>query len=196
MSPILTPEERLQAVHFLVPRLGQDINSWSAKAIPRAMTALLPVLDPSQASEIMRALPPAIAMEAVPNSDQDSAYLLTLTQVVETLARTGDPAAVEAFGQALAAKLRKRNKPVHRGALARAALPSSSAAIVMMRSRSSPTVAAATLVRGGDARANPTLRTGPRWQMPKARCDELWLHRTMRTGRGSPTRRCGSCTQA
>ena len=68
MSPILTTEERLQAVRYLVPLLGQDIDSWSAKAIPRAMAALLPMLDPSQASEAVRAVPPAIAMPPWPRA--------------------------------------------------------------------------------------------------------------------------------
>ena len=112
MSPSLTTEERLQAVRYLVPLLGQDIDSWSAKAIPRAMAALLPTLDSSQASEAVRAIPPAIAMAAVPKSDQDNAYLLALMQVVEMLASKGDRAAAAAFGQALAAELGQPQRTV------------------------------------------------------------------------------------
>ena len=62
MSPSLTSEERLQAVRDLVPLLGQDIDAWSAKAIPRALATLLPTLDSGQAAEAAKALPPAIAM--------------------------------------------------------------------------------------------------------------------------------------
>ena len=123
MSPILTREERLQAVHYLVPLLGQNINSWPAQAIPRAMTELLPKLDPSQVSEAVRAVPAAIAIAAVAKSDQGSAYLLGLIRVVETLARTGNPVATEAFSQALVAQFALPNKPVQRAALALAALP-------------------------------------------------------------------------
>ena len=123
MSPNLNREERQQAVQYLVPLLGQDFNSWSAKAMSRAMAALLPTLDPDQASEAVRAIPPAIAMVAVAKSDGDDSYLLALIQIVETLARTDDPAVVEAFGQALAAQLARTNQPAQRAALARAALP-------------------------------------------------------------------------
>ena len=76
---------RLSATWFLCS--GRTSTHWSAKAIPRAMAALLPTLDPGQASEAVRAMPPAIAMAAVAKSDQDNAYLLALMQVVETLAR-------------------------------------------------------------------------------------------------------------
>ena len=90
MSPSLTTEERLQALRYLVPLLGQDIDAWSAKAIPRAMATLVPTLNSSQASEAARAIPPAIAMAAVPKNDQNNAYLLALMQVVEMLASQGD----------------------------------------------------------------------------------------------------------
>ena len=61
MAPDLTAEERLQAVRTLAPLLGRDTDSWSAKAIPRAMVALLPRLDAGQAAEMLNAVPPAIA---------------------------------------------------------------------------------------------------------------------------------------
>ena len=54
---------------------------------------------------------------------ETTSYLLALIQIVETLARTDDPAVVEAFGQALAAQLARTNQPAQRAALARAALP-------------------------------------------------------------------------
>ena len=106
-------------------------------------------------------------------------------QVVETLARTGDQAAVAAFGQALAAQIANPTNRCQRAALARAALP----LLERRNGDSAPallaTVAAMTLVPE-ESGADPTLRTEPLWQMPKARCDKLWRHRTMRTQRGSP----------
>ena len=56
-------------------------------------------------------------------ADQDGAYLLSLMQVVETLASIGDQAAVAAFGQALARQLALPNQPRQHAALARAAVP-------------------------------------------------------------------------
>ncbi len=140
MSPILTTEERRHAARYLVPLLGQNIDSWSAKATPRAMAALLPTLDPGQASEAVRAIPPAIAIAAVSKSDQNSAYLLALMQVVEMIARTGDQAAAAAFGQALEVEIANRNEPFQRAALARAALP------LLERNGASATVLLATVV--------------------------------------------------
>jgi hypothetical protein len=87
------------------------------------MATLLPTLDSSQASEAVRAIPPAIAIAAVPKSDQNNAYLLALMQVGDMLASAGDQAVAAAFGQALAAQLSIRNEPFQRAALARAALP-------------------------------------------------------------------------
>jgi hypothetical protein len=123
-----------------VPLLGQNIDSWSAKATPRAMAALLPTLDPGQASEAVRAIPPAIAIAAVSKSDQNNAYLLALMQIIEMIARTGDQAAAAALGQALEAEIGNRNEPFQHAALARAALP------LLERNGASATVLLATVV--------------------------------------------------
>ena len=119
----LGKEERLQAVGYLVPRLGQELNSRSAKSIPRALRALLPLLDADQALEVAAAVPRAIRQAAVAKPDQDGAYLLSLMQVVETLAGIGDQETIAAFGEALAAQLGLPNEPRQQAALARAAAP-------------------------------------------------------------------------
>ncbi|MGH6919144.1 MAG: hypothetical protein ACREJ0_15735, partial [Geminicoccaceae bacterium] len=54
MAPDLTAEERLQAVRTLAPLLGRNTDSSLAKAIPRAMVALLPRLDVGQATEMLK----------------------------------------------------------------------------------------------------------------------------------------------
>ena len=184
MSPDLTGDERQKAIDYLAPLLGQDINSWSAKAIPHALAALLPTLNPNQVVEAVRPIPSAIAISAIAKNDQGSAYLLALNQVVETLGETGDPVAMEAFGQEMIAQLAQTNKPVQLAALARAAIP-----ILEQRNTNSEpalvsVVAAVALLPNEDPGSlEPAL--GPPWRRRKARCGRLL--------RGSPTRHCGFC---
>ena len=119
-APELGAEHRLQAARYLVPLLGQDIESWSSKAIPRALNALLPLVA-TEAPRIAGAMPRAIARAAVARADQDNAYLLALMQVAETFGGMDDPAAA-ALGRALAGQLLLSNER-QSAALARAALP-------------------------------------------------------------------------
>ena len=147
---------------------------------------------PSQASEAVRAIPPAIAMAAVAKSDQDSAYLLALIQVVETLARTGDPAAVAAFGQALAAQLALPNQPRQRAALARAAVPllesrnadSASALCLHGRSRDPPPGASARRPRPARRVASADAEGALRQAL--AARDDAQTERAVRRGAAAP----------
>ena len=124
MVPVLKPEDRLRAVQYLIPLLGQNTDSWGAKAAPRALTALMSKLDAGQAKEMLTAVPPGITISAsAAASSNDTSYLLTLMQVSETLANEGDKAAVEAFGQALINRFAAANEPIQRAALARATIP-------------------------------------------------------------------------
>jgi hypothetical protein len=122
MVPVLKPEERLRAVQYMIPLLGQNTDSWGAKAAPRALTALLPKLDPGQAEDVAPALPLAIVASAAA-SNNDSSYLLTLMQVLEEVAIIGEQAEVTAFGKALTRQFAAINEPLQRAALARAAIP-------------------------------------------------------------------------
>ena len=115
----LSKEERLQAVRYLAPLLGQGIDSRSAKSIPRVLGALLPLLDADQALEVAVAVPPAIRRAAVAKADQSGAYLLSLVQVVETLASIGDQGTLAAFGQALAEQLGNQTTRQHAALVAR-----------------------------------------------------------------------------
>ena len=121
MGPVLTHPERLQAVGYLVPLLGQDIDSWSSKAIPRALNALLPLVG-TEAPEIAGAMPRAIARAAVAKGDERSAHLLALMQVAETFGGMDDPAGATALSRALAAQLLLANER-QSAALTRAAVP-------------------------------------------------------------------------
>jgi hypothetical protein len=123
MGPDLTDAERRHAVGYLLPLLGQNPDLWSAKAVPRTLAALLPTLEPDQASATLSAVPEAIAAVAASNADSDSSYLLALMQVAETLADTGDQTAIAAFGQALTRQLSLPMDAVQRAALARATVP-------------------------------------------------------------------------
>jgi hypothetical protein len=122
LAPQLNAEERLQAIRYLVPRLGQESNAWTAQAVPRALTALLPKLEPGQLPEILQEVPWAIARSAGADPGESS-DLLALVQIAETLGEMGDPAVVAAFGQALTATLAQPHDPYQRAALARAAMP-------------------------------------------------------------------------
>jgi hypothetical protein len=120
MVPVLKPEERSRAMQYLIPLLGQNTDAWGAKAAPRALTALLPKLDPGQAEDVASAAPSVIATSAsAAASNNDSSYLLTLMQVPEEVASTGDQAAVTAFGQALTKQFAANNEPLQGAALAR-----------------------------------------------------------------------------
>jgi energy-coupling factor transporter ATP-binding protein EcfA2 len=121
MARTLTPEERLQTVRTLAPLLGQDIYSPWAKAIPRALLALVPMLDAGQAEAVWSAVPPAIARAAT--NDRDSSYLLALMRLAEALGDAEDEKITESFGQALTAQLAQPNEPPQRTALVRAAVP-------------------------------------------------------------------------
>lgn len=123
MAPILTPEERLEAGRTLAPLLGQDTDSWSAKAIPRALLALVATLDAGQAEPIVDVLPSAIARAAGAQSGADSSYLLALMQVVEALADMDDETIGAAFNEAVTAQLALPNYLQQHVALARAAIP-------------------------------------------------------------------------
>jgi len=146
MAPVLTPEERLQAVRYLVPRLGQDIDSWAAAATPRALLALVPTLDASQADAMLSAVPPAIARVAVESGDRDSSYPLALMRLAEALA--GHDKLGAAFSQALTKQFALPNDPLQHAALARATVPLlarlGDGAEVLV-----PTIAAITLVPEG-----------------------------------------------
>ncbi len=124
MSPNLTTEERLQAVRYLVPLLGQDIDSWSAKAIPRAMAAL---------AADARFQPGVGGREGDPAGDRDGRRG---QERPEQRVSSGFDAgrrnarqdrAIERPRQPSAKRsrrsLRNRNEPFQRAALARAALP-------------------------------------------------------------------------
>ena len=119
MAPTLEAEERSRALQYLVPLLGQNTDSWAAKAAPRALTALLPKLDPSQLDTALSGVPPAIAKA----SRGDSSYLLTLVQVAEKLARMGDQTAIAAFRRALTRQFTRPNDRLQLAALARATVP-------------------------------------------------------------------------
>jgi hypothetical protein len=122
MAPFLTHGERLHAVRYLVPLLGQDPDAWSAKAIPRVLASLLPTLELGYPSGILSDVPQAIASVAV--TDSDSSYLLALMQVAETLgSMEGGEPLVAAFSQALAKQFELSNDPLRGAALARAAVP-------------------------------------------------------------------------
>jgi len=124
MNPVLTDSERRRAVGYLLPLLGQNPDLWSAKAVPRALIALLPTLEADRTAEILNEVPQAIASVAVANAAVDSSYLLALMQVVETLGNmAGGEPLVAAFSQALTRQLALPNDPLQRAALARAAVP-------------------------------------------------------------------------
>lgn len=123
MAPELDDSERLQALRDLAPLLGQEIDSWSAKSIPRTVSSLLGMVDPAEAPELLSALPPAIARAAMAKSDRESSYLLPLMQLSETLGTSDDEELVTAFARTLAAQLALPNEPRQRAALARAAVP-------------------------------------------------------------------------
>jgi len=123
MNPDLTPPERLRAVGYLVPLLGQNPDLWSAKAVPRALGALLPTLEADQTPELLN-VPQAIAAGAVANVAPDSSYLLALMEVAETLgSMKGGETLVAAFSQAVIKQLALPNDPLQRAALVRAAVP-------------------------------------------------------------------------
>ncbi len=121
MAPILNDQERRHAVHYVVPLLGQTPDLWSAKAIPRALVALLPSLEPGDLND----LPAAIASLAVANVNSDSSYMLALMQVTEELgSMDGGNPLIAAFSQALTKQLEDPSiDSVQRAALARATVP-------------------------------------------------------------------------
>jgi energy-coupling factor transporter ATP-binding protein EcfA2 len=140
MAPILNDQERRRAVDYVVPLLGQTPDLWSAKAIPRALIALLPSLEPGDLND----LPAAIASLAV-NVDGDDSYMLALMQVTEKLgSMDGGNPLIAAFSQALTRQLEQPMDSVQRAALARATVP-----LLERQSESLPilvrTVAAVTL---------------------------------------------------
>ncbi|MGH6917795.1 MAG: hypothetical protein ACREJ0_08830 [Geminicoccaceae bacterium] len=124
MAPDLTAEERLRAARSLAPLLGQDMDSWSATAVPRALLALLPMLDAAQAHAILNALPSAIAKAAVAtgSGSRRSPYLLTLMRLTETIAGSSDEIVAD-LGRALAEQVGLPNEPLQRAALAHASVP-------------------------------------------------------------------------
>jgi hypothetical protein len=146
MAPVLTDRERRRAVGYLVPLLGQPPDLWSAKAIPRALIALLPTLEPGDLNDV----PAAIASLAVAKVDSDSSYLLALMQVTEKLgSMDGGEHLVSAFSQALTRQLALPMDTAQRATLARATVP-----LLEWQSESLPilvrTVAAVTLPHQGN----------------------------------------------
>ena len=123
LAPKLSAEERLQAISYLVPRLGQERSGWAAGAVPRALVTLLPKLEAGRAPEILQEEVPAAIARSAGADPGESSDLLALMQVAETLGEMEDPAAVAAFGQALTATLAQPHDPYQRAALARAAMP-------------------------------------------------------------------------
>jgi hypothetical protein len=155
MAPVLNDQERRQAVRYVVPLLGETPDLWSAKAIPRALIALLPTLEPGDLNRV----PAAIASLAVANLNGDSSYLLALMQLTEKLGSMDDgKPVVAAFSRALARQLGLPMEPAQRAALARATVP-----LLERQSESLPllvrTVAAITLPQQGTPlRAEDALR--------------------------------------
>ena len=122
LAPQFSPEERLQAIRYLVPRLGQEGGAWAAGAVPRALVTLLPGLEPGLPPEILQEVPPAIARGA--GADPGEVWgLLALIQVAEALGETDNAAVAAGFGEALTATLAQPQDPYQRAALARAAIP-------------------------------------------------------------------------
>jgi hypothetical protein len=122
MAPYLEGQDRLQAIGYLAPLLGQKWDPFEAQAVPRALTVLLPGVEPGQLPEIFGEVAQAIAKAAVADVSEAS-YLLALMEVAETLGAMDDPAGVAAFGEALTARLMQPNDLFQRAALARAAIP-------------------------------------------------------------------------
>ena len=111
LAPQFSPEERLQAIRYLVPRLGQEGGAWAAGAVPRALVTLLPGLEPGLPPEILQEVPPAIARGAGADPGEGSG-LLALIQVAEALGETDNAAVAAGFGEALTATLARPRAPI------------------------------------------------------------------------------------